>query len=74
MYLKAFDTKYFDSSDTARRVLEECKSYSPVTGYKMVDRSLCNIATMLRRKTAQGLETLDESRYYWGEPMVHYFI
>lgn len=74
MYLKAFDTKYFDSSDTVRRVLEECKSYSPVTGYKMVDRSLCNIATMLRRKTAQGLETLDESRYYWGEPMVHYFI
>ena len=72
MYLKIFDTKYFNSLDTARAVLEECKSYSPVTGYKMVDRSLCNIATMLRRRTAQGLESLENTPYYCEQPMARY--
>lgn len=72
MYLKIFDTKYFNSLDTARAVLEECKSYSPETGYKMVDRSLCNIATMLRRRTAQGLESLENSTYYLEQPMARY--
>jgi len=55
MYYDSFSKKYFADKETALKVLDECKTFDNIPDIPTVDLKLCDVACMLRRRTALGL-------------------
>ncbi len=54
IYFEAFSKRLFSSPETVLKVLEECKSYETFKE-PTVNKKLCNMVYILRRKTAHAL-------------------
>lgn len=65
-YYDLFVKKYFADSNTALNVLSECKTNE--NGLQKVNVKLCEIATLLRRKSALGIPEKQTQTYSFMTP------
>ena len=61
LYYDIFVKKYFADSELARNILNECKTSE--SGLPTVNKNMCEIVTLLRRKSALGIPERKTSTY-----------
>ena len=66
LYYDIFTKKYFADSEVVRSILDECKTVE--SGFPKVNNKMCEIVTLLRRKSALGIAEKQVKTYSYMMP------